>query len=340
MECLFLSPGKNREGKAKMTKKRNMFVLSGIIVLAVLGFGVLKDQLIKSAVSIIGSQVVGAPVHIDTLSVGVLKQSIRISGLKMYNPKGFPAGILIDIATIHVDYDLGALLKKKIHLTSAEFDLREMGLVKNKEGKLNVDSLKFVQESKASKEAHQQEKQAPQMPLAIDMLKLGIGKLVSKDYTAGSEPSVQVYNINIHKSYKNIKSAQALAALVLSEPMKSAGIKGAAVYGVSMLAGVAILPVAVAATFTGKDSAEQDFDAAFDTVYALGLSVLKKMGNVTLENATEGVIKANINAAMIAVKLQKVSEKKTKVVVSARKYLLPKPQVAAGVVYEMLAQFK
>jgi len=209
-------------------------------------------------------------------------------------------------------------------------------LVKNKEGKLNVDSLKFVQQPKGSKETQQ----SPQMPLAIDTLKLGIGKLIVKDYTAGSEPSVQVYNINIHKSYKNIKSAQALAALIISEPMKSAGIKGAAVYGVSMLAGVAILPVAVAATFTGKDSAEQDFDAAFDTVYALGLSVLKKMGKVTLENATEGVIKANINAAMIAVKLRKVSEKKTKVVVSARKYLLPKPQVAAGVIYEMLAQFK
>ncbi len=319
-----------------MIKKKNKLVLLGVIVLVVLGFGVLKDPLIKSVVSVVGSQIVGAPVHIDTLSVGVLKQSIRMSGMKMYNPKGFPEGVLIDIATIYVDYDLGALLKKKIHLISAEFDLREMGLVKNKEGKLNVDSLKFVQQPKGSKETQQ----SPQMPLAIDTLKLGIGKLIVKDYTAGSEPSVQVYNINIHKSYKNIKSAQALAALIISEPMKSAGIKGAAVYGVSMLAGVAILPVAVAATFTGKDSAEQDFDAAFDTVYALGLSVLKKMGKVTLENATEGVIKANINAAMIAVKLRKVSEKKTKVVVSARKYLLPKPQVAAGVIYEMLAQFK
>ena len=70
---------------------------------------------------------------------------------------------------------------------------------------MNVDQLKVVRQGKV-----QRGKPAEQMPMQIDMLTLGIGRIVSKDHFPGGEPIVKVYDINIRKSYKNITSAQQL----------------------------------------------------------------------------------------------------------------------------------
>lgn len=315
--------------------KKTLIILA-IVIICILAIGVIKDQIIKSAITVVATQVTGAPVHIDGFSLSVFSQSVRISGFKMYNPEGFSKGILADFAKINVTYDTGALFKKKIHLVNAEIDLKEMGLEKNKEGRLNVDALKVVNQE----EPKQKGKPSEQMPMQIDALKLGIGKIVSKDYSLSKEPTVKVYDVNIHKSYKNIQSAQQLAVLILAEPMRAAGIQGAKIYGVAMLAGAAVLPVAVAATFLGKDSAQQDFTADFDNAYNVSLAVLNQMGKVTKKDKINGIIGADINSVRVSLKIQKKSDSKIKVVISARKYLLPKPEIAGGVLYEIAEKLK
>jgi uncharacterized protein involved in outer membrane biogenesis len=310
-----------------------------IIVIAIFGFAIVKDQVIKSVVTVVATEVTGAPVHMDGLSLGVFSQSVRITGFKMYNPPGFSRDILIDLPKISVACDIGALAKGKLHIPNVEIELKELGLEKNKEGKLNADSLKVVEEGK-KQGGKQPEKPAPQMPLQIDSLKLGIGKVVYKDYSAGTTPSVQVYDIAIQKNYKNITSAQQLVALILAEPMKAAGIQGAKIYGVAMLAGVAVLPVAIVANFVAKDSAAQEFTAGFDEAYETSIAVLKGMGRIEREDKAAGVITANINGANVTVKLEKSADNKTQVIASARKYLLPKPEIAGGVVFEISKKMK
>jgi hypothetical protein len=151
---------------------------------------------------------------------------------------------------------------------------------------------------------------------------------------------VQVYDINLNKSYKNITSAQQLAGLIITEPMKQAGIKGAKIYGISALAGVAILPAAIAITFAGRDSAQQDFDAAVSDLYNAASEVLNRSGKVAREDKTTGVIIASVNGADVTVKLKKVSERKTRVTISARKYILPRPEVASGILYQISGKIK
>ncbi len=315
-------------------KKRILIVLA-IIVIAIFAIGILKDQIIKTVITVAATEITGAPVHIDGFSLGVFNQSVRISGFKMYNPKGFPRGILVYLPEINVTYDLGALFKKRLHLVSAEIELKEMGLIKNEEGKLNVNELKVVKQG-AKKEG----KPSKQMPMQIDMLKLGIGKIVSKDYSSGKEPVVYVYDVNIHKNYKNITSARQLAALIMIEPMKAAGIQGAEIYGVAILAGVAVLPVGIAATFAAKDSAQQEFTSSFENAYDASLAVLRQKGRVTKEDRPGGIINGQVDSAQVTVKVSKKTAKTTEVVVSARKYLLPKPKIAGGVIYEISERLK
>ena len=315
---------------------KKILIISAVVIIAILTIGIVKDQIIKSAITVVATQVTGAPVHIDGFSLSVFSQSVRISGFKMYNPEGFSKDILVDFSKINVMYDTGALFKKKLHLVNAEVDLKEMGLEKNKEGRLNVDALKVVNQEGP----RQKGKPSEQMPMQIDILKLGIGKIVSKDYSAGKEPVVKVYDVNIHKSYKNIQSAQQLAVLILAEPMKAAGIQGAKIYGVAMLAGAAVLPVAVAVTFLGKDSAQQDFAADFDNAYNVSLAVLDRMGKTTKKDKINGIIGADINSVQVSLKVQKKSDSKIRVIISARKYFFPKPEIAEGVLYEISEKLK
>jgi len=295
-----------------------------------------KNLILKTVITLVASQVTGAPVHMDGFALGVFNPSVRISGFTMYNPSGFPKGILVSCPKINVAYDLPSLLKGKLHLTVVEFELKEMGLVKNKNGEFNVDSLKVSRQAKSSPSS----KPSGMLPLQIDSFTLEIGKVVSKDYSSGAEPAVKVYEVNIHKSYKNITSAQQLVLLILAEPAKAAGIKGAQIYGAAMIAGVAVLPVAVAATFVGKDSVQDNFDTGFERLYEISLDTLKKMGKITKADAAAGVIGADIQGATVTLKLRKKTDAKTEITISARKYLLPKPDIAGGVLYQISEKMK
>jgi len=321
--------------KRRIAMKKILIVLA-IVVISILALGILKDTIIKSVITVVATQLTGAPVHIDGFSLGVFNQTVRISGFKMYNPKGFPRGTLVYLSKINVSYDLGAFFKNRLHLPNAEIELEELGLIKNAEGKLNVNELK-VMKQEAKKEV--KAKPSGQMPMQIDTLKLGIGKIVSKDYSPGKEPVVYVYDVNIHKTYKNITSVQALAALILVEPMKAAGIQGAQIYGIAMAAGVAVLPVGIAATFAGKDSARQEFAASFENAYDASLAVLKRKGKVT-EDRLVGLITGEVDSAKVKIQIKKKAVDQVEIIVSARKFMLPKPKIAGGVLYEIAEKLK
>jgi hypothetical protein len=304
---------------------KKFLIVIGIVVFSLVGIAIFKNHITKSVVTKVASEVIGAPVSIDSFSLNILSSTIHMSGFKIYNPSGFPQGMLVSCPEIKVIYDSATLFKQKRHFLIVEIELKEMGLTKNKEGKLNVDSLKIVRESKSSP-----------IPMQIDLLTLNIGKIIYKDYTVGTEPSVRVYDINIRKSYKGIPSAEQLVLLVLAEPMKAAAIKGAEIYGVAIVAGVAMLPVAVTAILIGKDSVREITDVSFERVYAVSLEVLERMGTITKQDATNGEIKASINRTMVALKLRKSVDNKTEITISARKYMFPKLDIAGGVLYQIV----
>jgi len=89
-------------------------------------------------------------VHIDSFQLNILSSTIHVSGFKIYNPSGFPEGMLVSCPRIKIIYDRATLFKQKRHFFIMEIELKTMQLTKNKVGRLNVDSLKIVQQSKFS----------------------------------------------------------------------------------------------------------------------------------------------------------------------------------------------
>lgn len=320
-----------------MKIKKNKIIIAVFIIAFIYAVSLFKDILIKSVVTAAARQVTGAEVQIDVFSFDILDSSVHIRGLKIYNPAGFPREILIDIPKIEVEYDLSALLKKQLHLPQVEIDLKEVVVIQNKEGQLNVNSLKLSKKEEPKAKEKQPEKA---MPMQIDLLKLNIGIVVHKDFSAGEKPIVQVYDINIKKTYKNITSAAQLASLILAESLKMTAIQGAKVYGVAALAGVAVLPVGVASVFMGQDTAKADFNASYERAYKVSLEAMNELGDIVREDKNTGYIKGQVQGIDVTIKIAEVTAKKATISVSARKYILPKPKTAEGVLYEISQKLK
>jgi len=282
----------------------------------------------------------GTSVKIDGLSLGILRPYIKIKGFKVYNPRGFPKGVMIDVPEISVKYDLRALLKKKLHLEDVVFNLKEIDIVKNKDNAVNINSLGPLKNNNKKNTSKKSRKSEP-LAIKIDTLRLTIGKLVYKDFSSGGKPSVSVSEINIkNKVYRDISSVRKLAILILAGPIKQAGIKGGAIYGVAAALGTAVLPVGAAAVIIGRDNSTAEFKNSFDNVYNKALNVMKKMGSLKSENKSKGAIRGNIGLTGVAISITKKDNGIIKVNVSARQYVLPKPKIAAGLLHEISEALK
>ena len=198
-----------------------------IVVLVFVALIVLKDQIIKATITSSVQKVLGARATIGQFSLSLMGQKVKMKNLKIYNPPGFPNEVLVDIPEVEVDYDLSALLKKELHLPFVVVNLKELVVIKNESGQLNVDQLKVVRQQVEGKtEKKEPSKPAEDINMKIDRLSLTVGKVIYKDYTQPNPPTISVFEANIdHKEFQNITSAQQLATLVLLHTMKSSRLK-------------------------------------------------------------------------------------------------------------------
>ncbi|MCX5712948.1 MAG: hypothetical protein NTY47_07840 [Candidatus Omnitrophica bacterium] len=313
--------------------KNKKIRIAVIVIASFFILSIAKDAIVKSVVTAVASNVAGTRVTAQGLSMGVFTGNVRISGLKVYNPQGFPDGALLDMPLIKVNCRLPALLKNKIDVSLVDIKLKQLIVVKNKEGKLNIDSLKVSQ-----KEGSQPGKKQEAMGFHIDLFNLEIGRVVNKDLSVGAKPVIEAYELNFKRSYRNINSPQQLVALVLVGSLEQTAIKGAKIYGVAALAGVAILPVGIVSMFAGKDYASANFNNGFDRVFSAAKEAGNELGSITSSDKAAGVIKLQVNGAEAEIKISKAS--RTTVTVLARKYLFPKPEIAAGILYVLSEKVK
>jgi len=339
---LFFEKIKNLGDRMKIFKKILL-----IIVLSLIGMVLFKDQILKATITTAGSKIMGVPLKIERFSFKISSQKILISGMKVYNPKGFPEEPLIYVEKIIVEYDLKALRGGKIHLPLLVLDLKDMVVVKNKNGRLNVDSLPIIQQQSQQKEAGEEkasQKSRAKLDMQIDILKLNVGKVVYKDFSKGDDSAAKAYDVGLKdKEYKNITSIEQLVTLIMAQALKATAINGAKIYGLSSiasLAGVGFLPAGVATLLVSKDHSLEEFDVSFNEAYQASLAVVKEQGKLEKENFKKGTIKGKIDGYDIAISVKEGGEKKTSVTVSARKLLLPKPKIAAGIIHQIFVKLK
>jgi len=163
------------------------------------------------------SKAAHVPVHIGSTHVGLLSSSINLKNIRVYNPKGFPERRMLDAPQLFIHFDLPAFFKSKVHFKQVRINLKELIVIKNRDGRLNVDAAKPTETERNKKEKAKPGK-APEFQ--IDELHLTIGRVVYKDYSAGPPPQVQTFEIGIQdRVFTNINDPTAVVSLVMFEAL-------------------------------------------------------------------------------------------------------------------------
>ena len=307
-----------------------LLVLALVVVVCILSI----DIILKFAFTGAASYSIGAPVKVDSLDLRIGEGKIKIEGFKIMNPTGFSRGILADVPLIVVEFGKDVFVNNALHFKRVEVVVEGVSVIKHKDGKLNINELRPSQSVD------------DQTEMLIDTLVLSANKAVFTDYTKGSVPTVQVFNINIkEKTYTNITSAEQLSAKIIAEIIGKTTIKGAAVYGAATLAGVTLtapiaVPLGAAYLLSRKDNTEATFNAGYDTVFDVSQQVIKDDGRLISADGKSGMIKGTVEGVSIIIKVASIDQNKTSVNVSGRKFLLPKETIAAGVLYEISKRVK
>ncbi len=219
----------------------------GLIVLAVITVG--KDLLIKLIVPPLATFILGAPVHLGWFSWNIFTSHVAVYDLKVHNPAGFPQGAFVDVEKAAIGYDIPALIGGKLHVPLTDISVKKVILIKNKEGRMNVQSLKVTQQEEGGAAASEKpSKPSKAMPMQLDEIRVNMGEIVMLDYTKSDTPKETAIDIGIkNRVYHNITSVHQLVGAVLLDMTgvaKVAGLAKATVMevagGVKQVSGVAI----------------------------------------------------------------------------------------------------
>ncbi len=311
-----------------------------VLVILLVILTTVKARIIKSAIEIATKQVIGVETVIDQFSLSIMKQSVTIKGLRLYQPESFPEGIFIDITEISTTCKVASLLSKQIHIPKLALNLKEVVLIEDKSGNLNVDALKIARE-KESKAQNEKEK----MAFRIDEMTLTIDKVIYKKYGQDDKPVIKAFDIGIKdKKFENITSPEQLAGKIIRTvlvPMaKETGLKNAAMYGIAGMTGIGMIPLTAGSILFGKDHAIIELDQDFQAVYETCVITLSKVGKISKENKENRTIKGKASGCSISIELTRTKHGKTEVKVSARKLLIPKPKIAGGILHEITQDLK
>lgn len=196
--------------------KRIALILLGVGAVLFLG----KGQIAKAAVAGGVKAVTGLRLEIRRLEVGVFQPRVLVTGMKLHNPRGYPERIMADVPEFFVEYDLPAFFTGKVHLRELRLDFKELVVVKNRDGRTNLDSLRAVQKAKGEPAGRAAGKK-PGKALAyrIDTLRLRVGRVIYKDHSRGEPPTVREFAVNIDEQYHNITSPVGLGSIILTRAL-------------------------------------------------------------------------------------------------------------------------
>ncbi|VAX36961.1 hypothetical protein MNBD_UNCLBAC01-1851 [hydrothermal vent metagenome] len=204
-----------------MFKLIRTIIFLGIIVIAVLAF---KNVIIKSVVEKGVESATGLPLKIGSFNLGLTKTHIGIKEFQLFNPEGFPDEAMFTAPEVFVDYNLGNIIKGKIHLEEIRLNFDKLVVIKNANGELNLNVLKPKkkesddQKSQPDSEEKKETKKKGKAPdIQIDHLLLKVGKVVYKDYSKGGEPSVKEFEVNLYEKFDNITNPEMLMTLIVQK---------------------------------------------------------------------------------------------------------------------------
>lgn len=142
------------------------------VVLAV-GLILLKDNLVREATQRKLQRQTGWQVRIGAMQMGLLSPTVSIQNLVIYNPAEFGGGPFVDVPDLHIEYALGKMPWKGMHLKLLRLEVRELHIVENRQGETNL--IQFLEKTVPNSGARSSRRGGSTNDFEIDMLNLSVG---------------------------------------------------------------------------------------------------------------------------------------------------------------------
>lgn len=228
-----------------------------IVLLAVLFLA--RNMIVKFAFEKGVKEVAGLGLKTEKFNVDIGKTSVKVKGLRLFNPEGYRERTMISMPEFFVDYELMSMLRDRIHLEDLDIYIKEFVIVKNEKGELNLDSLKSLQKNK------QPSIKGRKKQIQIDHFRLRVGTVVYKDYSRGDPPMIKEFHLNLDQRFDDVDDPDTLVRLIVAKSIIHTSIGQLANINLGLLVeGIpATLKGALMGTVeTGKGIGKKGIDAA------------------------------------------------------------------------------
>ena len=187
-----------------------------LLILLLAGLVLARNSIIRAAIVKGAQMYAGVECQVEGIDIGLFDSYVKVDQFKLMQPPGgFGEGILIDVPELYADYELKEMLADKVHLTELRFNMAEVHVVKNKDGKLNLEAL-----VPPSKEEKKREEERGSKEFLIDVAYLSIGRVRYTDMTK-TPPKEYDFQVNAKdEKLVNIRSVDDLRGMVLKILLK------------------------------------------------------------------------------------------------------------------------
>jgi uncharacterized protein involved in outer membrane biogenesis len=149
-----------------------------LVIVLLVGFVVLKDPVVKAIAEHNLRAETGMDARISKLEVNFGSPTVNLEGLKLYNPPEFGGSTFIDLPELRVEYATDDIMDRKLHFKTLRINLAEVHIVKNKQGKTNLEMLEENGKAKKRDAEKRKKTDSPGVDFGgVDTLYLTIGRI-------------------------------------------------------------------------------------------------------------------------------------------------------------------
>lgn len=199
-----------------MINFRKLILLLGVVFLiliisVLITFFIVKHLRVKEIVENEIEQSLGINVSIDKIDFSPLLTHIALRGITVHNPAGFPEDELAYIESVHFVFDpIEMLTQKKPIIYLFTLDLKRLNIVKNKEGKVNVEEIIPVKEDKT--------------PFYFGVVVISVDDVKYTEY-AGSGKKEHKYHIGLKQAtFVGLKDESVVVKMVIYKAIENTNI--------------------------------------------------------------------------------------------------------------------
>jgi uncharacterized protein involved in outer membrane biogenesis len=182
-----------------------VFIL--LIILVVAGL-LLMDTIVREYAEYQIRSQTGMETRIGKLRVGLLNPGLTVENMVLYNSAAFGGSPFIEMRELHVEYDRDALIARKLHCKLVRFNLSQINLVEDKNGKRNFEKMEaMAQPGQTTKNGRPIKNLSGVEFTGIDTLNLTLGKVT---YLRMNDPQKRdEFKMNVdHQIFTNVKTEQ------------------------------------------------------------------------------------------------------------------------------------